>query len=473
MIQMDDYTMSYRLKIEDIFAVVALIIGLILIFIIPPMCSPDENSHYVNAYSLATGRFFPVLDSNGNMGRFLPESIQNFVGLYNNKFLGHLDVKYNFTETYNNFLASEEFTTNPFFTYWNAYVNLVAYIPSGIAMWIYIFLCKLVHGFSLNNMNLLITGRLGNLLFYIFIVYYSIKQTPFKRTIMLIALLPQSIYLASTLSYDTIVIAFSMLLVSRLLELLTNHRQIKTEDIIIFSLCIFFLACVKQVYAAFALCLFAIPLRQFNNKKQYLISIFTVGFTGFVPEIIYKICYQIFVGPENWSYHSVMHEQSKFLIQHLMQFWITIWKTISENLEFYFISFIGNLGQLDYLLPSIVYIVLFLILVIVAVIESSKLELTWIIKILCLFALLASIYLIFAGTYIIWTSHQQGIGYELVDGVTGRYFIPLAPWLCILIANKGLSHNHHFDRLANYASSIFLAMSSTATVFSTLMRYWM
>ena len=464
--------MNAKIKDEQLFAVIAFMAGILLIFLIPPMCSPDENSHYINAYSLARGIFFPTVSSDGYMGRMLPQSLIDFVETYNHKFAGHLDVQYTFAEAHQNLTASESFGNLAFYDYWNADLNLLAYLPSGFAIFLYLQISKLLPSLILSNGNLLLVGRFGNLIFFITAMYFAIKRTPYKKSTLLMALLPMSIALASTLSYDTVVISMTALLFARLSDLLQSDRRVCTADIAVFAVRSFFLFNVKMVYAAFLLCLFAVPIRRFIDRKQYARSIVIVGASGLLPFLLFRVLFRLLVNKKRWYYYSFLHQQSLFLRGHLFSFCLTILHSFRQYASFYFLSFVGDLGQLDYLLPVSLCLLLCFILLLVVIIDYGQKPVGFLLKGANLVALLICLYLTFAGTYIIWTSHEVGIGVNYVSGVQGRYFIPLIPSAGIILANGRLKNKEALTVFRDRISLIFIALSVTYTVMFTFLRYW-
>ena len=64
------------LRPELIFAVMALLAGLVLVFVNGPFQAPDEPAHFLRAYQISEGRFFSerVDDKAGGQ---LPAAIRN------------------------------------------------------------------------------------------------------------------------------------------------------------------------------------------------------------------------------------------------------------------------------------------------------------------------------------------------------------------------------------------------------------
>ena len=63
---------------EKIFLILSLVFGLLFVFITPPFQSPDENSHFLKAYSVSKGKFFPEVQ-NKKLGNYFPKEYLNYI----------------------------------------------------------------------------------------------------------------------------------------------------------------------------------------------------------------------------------------------------------------------------------------------------------------------------------------------------------------------------------------------------------
>ena len=80
----------------------------------------------------------------------------------------------------------------------------------------------------------------------------------------------------------------------------------------------------------------------------------------------------------------------------------------------------------------------------------------------------------FLALYVQWTSHRQGIGIDWVDGVQGRYFIPIAPFIVAAIPSvklKLLTPKYDTGTIANHITCIVGITSAAATFLILLLRY--
>ena len=59
-----------KYNIEKIFVFLALIFGLLYVFILPPFQSVDEGNHFFRTYQISTGRFIPKENSKISLNGF-------------------------------------------------------------------------------------------------------------------------------------------------------------------------------------------------------------------------------------------------------------------------------------------------------------------------------------------------------------------------------------------------------------------
>lgn len=460
-------------NIEEWFVKIALIVGGILVFIIPPMASPDENDHLCNAYAFSDASFFPETQGNSS-GRMLPNCIVDFIKTYNTRFAGQLDQQYNFSEAYANWAIASDFEAYRFKEYWNSQLNLIAYLPSGIGIAFYRILAAVFPFICLSAYNVLMMGRICNLLFYVLIIYYALKWTPvMKGTIFLVSVFPMNIFLASTLSYDTMIIVFTLLLFSRLMNILVSEREISWKDIFVISICACILLNVKTAYAPLLIILFSVGITRFGGVRRYIKCVIFVIAAGLIPFIIFYVGKSIALRDFTWKYTEAMNEQTRVIISAPLQFAEFIVNSFAQYGKFYYLGGLGSLGQQDTNIPEVfLYIFTFIVLFVALVEVSSQNVITFKFKILSLIGIFLTIYAIFAGTYIIWTATRYEIGLDYVEGCQGRYFTPLLIWVAGLFANSKLINKEKVRNLVlklSIGSGIFI---SIITVICVFVRFW-
>ena len=239
---------------------------MLLVFLTPPMAVPDEATHFLNAYAVSKGHFFADM-KDGQIGVEIPRAYGDFINKYESV-AQDFNHRQSFSEYYYDSWLMKDLSEVIFIPA-NRTLNPIGYLISGLGIAIGNVLCM---NFNLPY-NLFLFGRIFNLSFYIFIIYWAIKITPnFKRTMIVAALMPMSIFLAASFSYDAVIIPICFLLFAYLLKLhrLPENTQITNYDIAVILVIAFFIAGVKQAYLPLLLTLFAIPTRRFGSKKDII-----------------------------------------------------------------------------------------------------------------------------------------------------------------------------------------------------------
>ena len=83
-------------KPHKIFIYLSIIFGMILVFLVPPFQSPDEDSHFKKAYVMSKGQIFSTVEDNVN-GFDLPTNMLVTINQYN-EMMGNRDTKVNYSD---------------------------------------------------------------------------------------------------------------------------------------------------------------------------------------------------------------------------------------------------------------------------------------------------------------------------------------------------------------------------------------
>lgn len=458
-----------RFEWGEIFKTRIILFGIILVFLIPPIQAADENVHFLNAYAFSKGDFFPEYEAGTYTGRTFPKDIISYVEIWD----ADEDRRASIEEAMR-YPGPQKINESDekFYPYWASETNMVGYIFSGTGMW----LCKLIFGMigiPVSGYDLLIAGRFCNLLFYGTVVYFAIKITPcYKRTMLALALMPMSIFQSATLSYDAILIPSCFLLFALILQGLYSEEKITSRKLCIMCAISIILFNVKTVYAPLLLGLAFIPKEQFGGKKKYImagISIVGCGLGVFLLNgILSSIYTQGYVNP----YGELYAGQIQHLTHNLIGFIIYIINSIKKYCDFYFISFVGTIGKLDFPFPSIIllYYGIFLLFIMwndsgneKAVKCGHKLLLASVIGLI--------IYISYAALYCTWTAIDPGIGVNWVEGFQGRYLIPIAIYVPVLFSyqrKKRRNRENIMNEIVYYTVTVFPAF----TLLFELLRFW-
>ncbi|MEI6610737.1 MAG: DUF2142 domain-containing protein, partial [Deltaproteobacteria bacterium] len=251
---------------EKIYVVLALIFGLSLVFITPPLQTPDEQDHLNRAYQISELNIFQY-DST------VPASLIKLFDTF-----GRLNFNPLQKTNINEILAQRQVELNPQArTALHARDFIFPYFPQALGM----FIGKM---FSSSPVTLLYMGRIFNLLFAIVIIFFAIRTAPFFKWIFfLLALMPMTLYLCASLSKDAMIISLSFLLIALFLRFAYDQqKKISTKDLVILFIVAFLLATSRSVYAILIGMFLLIPVFRIGSLKKYITIFISLIITVFL-----------------------------------------------------------------------------------------------------------------------------------------------------------------------------------------------
>jgi len=410
-----------KISLEKIFLLVVIPIGIMYMILMPIGTAPDEARHIFRSYEVSLGHLTSDINEEGVGGRELPTRLTEIIFDYEN-------------DTYSSWVdrvQTEDLGTEKQF------------IPFP-NMSLYSFLCYLVQAlgiaitrvFTSNLLLQIYGGRILNFVAIIYIMYFSLKKIPFKHlTFLIMACLPMVFQETASLSADGITIASATLLVSYILYLIYEKKdQLNRTDYIILIGSSLMLAMSKIVYLPLVLLLYGIPKERFKSKKDKIIK--TTAIIGIIS--IINFAWLIYASRYLMEFNINVNskEQLKFILFHPMRYMIIIINTLRQMdyiIYDYPMQLTGTwLGWLDIRLSSLFQLPLLMLLTFSTICENyKKVEIDNKFKILVLFVVLVTIALIFTSIYIQWNSVENWA----VEGIQGRYFIPLLLLIAILCYN--------------------------------------
>ncbi|HPG20585.1 MAG TPA: DUF2142 domain-containing protein, partial [Flexilinea sp.] len=454
--------------------VIAAIVGMLLIFLTPPMAVPDEAAHFINAYAVSKGHFFADVKDD-RIGVEMPKVYVDFINKYGSV-AQDKNHRYSFSDYQSESWQQQDMTEVVFYPA-NRLLNPIGYLISGLGIAFGNIVCL---NFNLPY-NLFLFGRVFNLAFYVLIIYWAIKITPrFKRTMMVTALMPMSIFLAASFSYDAVIIPICFLLFAYVLKLsaFPENTRITNHDIGTISIIAFFLGGIKQAYLPLLLTLFAIPIRRFGSKKRYIGCIFLVLIVALSSFLIPQTLNQSVTKNINQPEKEFENLQKDYIISHQDQIPIIIQNTLKEYPLFYLSGYFGILGWLDTSFPFpflVLFYLIFISIILFDACETGHIPIR--LKAFSFLAVIISIIGMFTKMYISWTSLPwvMGVGADLVAGIQGRYFIPLTLFGCILFSNNWIRNFKllsTLDKFAVYTSRYTILIFPLLTLLIILLRFW-
>ncbi len=438
------------------FVGMCFLIGSIYIFVIPPFAVPDEGSHIVSVYAKSSTLLGKeVLDENGwvigdpDMGIYCGREIYPTASSYIRYMKGALGKTENVTN-------SKCSLKDPL------PVKSVGYIPQILGV-------SLGRIIGMGGEQILLLGRLFALLWYCFIMYCAISIAPIKKMcFFIIGLLPMTIQQIASFSYDSVLLGCCFLLIAYLFKLIFDDKKICVKDILIVSVLALIIGMIKYVYLPILALAILIPKEKFSVKfnKRKVIG-FTTSVLVSIP-IIEKLTVVVQAAEQYGKLRpdGLYQYTIAYVLHNLGDTVLVGIRTILENTSFYIESMIaGPLGWVDIRIPGVIIWGFVILLLISSFFDTKEHMLPQKVMVSCAVITCIISALVLAAMLISYTY----IGSDVINGVQGRYFLPVLPLALCLIQNKNVIVKQSIDKevmLLVYALQLYTIWNITTYVVS-------
>lgn len=260
------------------YAFSAMVLGVMYLAVMPGLSAPDELSHYSTAYRISSNMMledplirpagltavravdYPLEDMNGVKTPLVPDDEESVPEVLGNPVK---QTTYRAAKDWNRRYA---FSTKPVASAIpDVHTTPVFYLPQAIGF-------SLARALGLGTMGLLFLGKFLNLCCYVALTALAVRTTPLgKGWFAAAGLLPMSVSLAASLSYDAGLIGTVFLFTALIFKLAYGAEEIRARDL--FALCALaalFGPC-KLVYAPLILLLWLVPARVFGGGGKKLL----------------------------------------------------------------------------------------------------------------------------------------------------------------------------------------------------------
>jgi uncharacterized membrane protein len=404
----------------DRFLLAWLAIGLVTVlamaFVTPPFQTPDEAQHYFRAYQISEGTL--VADVQGDIsGGELPASLETFAKHFLGPILLHAPRPVNpmpLTQTFAQSGQPLDAGKRDFINFSGlSFYAPLAYSGQAVAM-------AAGRHAGAGPFALFYLARVVNGLCALAVLYCALRLLPFgKELVAFIALLPMPMSLYGSCSPDAMIIStaflFTALVINRMWSDTWGYR-----DTLVSILCATTFCAIKPVYAPILMLGFfgifctsrrtAVVTRQAAVLAMCLIATF-VWLRITAPAMV---AVRTDISVSGQIAH-ILNAPAGYLHIIASSFW---WQ------GFYYRQFVGVLGWLTIPLPLAAY--LLPPIAVVAAWGSEQRVHPYRVALFscyCMAIIAVSTSLLMTALYVTWTP----VGNWLVEGVQGRYFLPLAP----------------------------------------------
>lgn len=295
--------------------------------------------------------------------------------------------------------------------------------------------------------------------FYVFSCYSAIKIAPrLKTVIAFTALLPMSIYQATGITYDSIVIAIVLLIIAFWLKAREVELS-RREWLFVFILSYIIGCCKGGFYTIILFLFFLIPTSLLNGKKRLrcivnllvsCIAIVVTSWKAYLPYIKGMLGIQTNSGiftegvgeaiVENIPGKDEIAYGIMFIVREPLECAKIIINSFMEKADYYIGSLVGyRMAWSDDLIPWFV-ILIFIVLLALGTIQADEMKrknAQLKDRVICVILLMVEV-LAFHLLMLIETP----VGNTVVNGVQGRYFIAWLPVLFIALGTKGYTRDN-------------------------------
>ena len=426
-----------KCKLEYIYLTLGLTFGMVFVLSLPPYTAPDEGTHISTTYAFVS-EFLgedPIFDeanhvisrgTDGDIGGEAQVSLVKFHDLYE-------AVKYPSGDLERDFARGGKLD-----------VPFTCYLPQILGVLLGVLL-------KFSGFWTLYLGKVFAMLFFTICIFFSIKLIPWgKMVIMTVALLPMSMELASSFSYDCVLNALCILFISYTLHLICKKDKVTWKDFLFLGIIICVIAPCKMFYFLIAGMLYLIPKEKYKSKKTYWMMNTGILVAGLAVLIIMRFQFltshvggatpsAIEDATVNYSIATILGD-----IPHSIS---VLFNTAIIKSEFYYNSMWGNqLGSLQVYIPTFVITSFVLVLFTAGVCTTREERVIYEpdakFRLVNLGLSLLMFLGILAALWIGWTP----VTYGVIEGVQGRYFLPFLPMIFLSMRNKTFLLQKNIDR---------------------------
>ncbi len=417
------FVLVKKATIEKCFAVIALVCGIIYLFLGTPYSGYDEAAHMDTAY-----RFSDLMMGNGfetETGGYLRRSGDTMEGFTQGQAgLSQLKVIHDELFSFSSDsrlieVKGRNVSQNPFF-----------YGPAALGI-------TIARLFNLGRVPMIYLARLLNLLYFIGMAYFSIKRAPLGKMIFAaVGLLPMTLSLAASFSYDAFMMGITFLCISYLLALIYEKEKIKTKDLFLFIIFAALMAPAKVIYILILGLIFLIPRERFSNSSKYyrtivmilgfsILSLVIFNFSSVVNIFLPKV--SRYPGTEGLSYYSL-----GYALTHIPYMISIAYNTLIHKLDHYLTYMIGGV----YTQPLSIWLCsAFGVTLLLSALKTEKKPLLISKKHKICYAV---VFLgVFVAAHLAMLTSFTIMGSPVVEGVQGRYLLPVLP-LILLLGRSGI-----------------------------------
>jgi len=456
---------NYLLKKEIIdipkaYFIIACVIYLLYGMIIPFAEPNDELCHWHKIYQISQGELVPQV-TDGLPGTMVTEDVML-------RSPSEKDIRYSDFQT----LFQKKITNTASYylnTFTIAVYSPVGYIPQVLGT-------HFARLFTDNLAAVIYMARLFNIIFSLVILSITLKFLPYGKNIFILLLFsPEAISTFASLSCDAMTTSIIFLFIAYILRILHDKKPLTMKNIAIIGILGFIIALCKLVYFPIFLLILILPLSKILKNKKHAILLGIITILVFIISISWiKLATPALNAVTNkWTLaeNVTVYKydfQTNYMFNNPLECIKLGLNTLDKNMSLYLSEIAGNhlwfAQEINktFLIPFIFWGVMIFILFADKDLSArfNKKQ-----NIITLLIFSATSILIFVSLFIQYTPVYS----ISIDGIQGRYFIPLLPLLMLVlggIKNKLTIKNEFTITKVVFISAIIISYVSLLNIFT-------
>lgn len=454
----------HNLTPATFFVCLAAVTGLLFILITPPFQTPDEPVHFYRAYQISQLNMQPDKNPDASIGGVLPSSLRETVTLTATNPSPKFEpaVKYGLFKSRLALKINENTSRTSYYEFSaTALYSPIAYIPQagGIA------LARLMR---LPPIGMMYMARVANLAVWIALIYLAIKFIPHKKwAVAVVGLIPMAVSQAGSQSTDVMATGVIILLATYIYKLREQKTLITNLQLGLVAVLGVVALLSKQVMIVFLPLVLLLPLSKLGKKKKAIIKLIAAMLIPVVALGAWTLMTKSVDSTSTFTNNQDPAAQIKFVLHSPQSFvnvlWNTHFFTWGDSITK---SFIGTFGWMDAPISDILAVVGYITLFLVFIVKpgyDNNLKPWFTKKEKLALAGLAAAYwgIVNAALYAVYSP----VGFKIIVGLQGRYFLPLLVLLIPLLYSKWLRTSEKAYKLLVTSLSFLLIISSLLTIF--------
>ncbi|MEU1985207.1 DUF2142 domain-containing protein [Nocardia sp. NPDC019395] len=413
------------------FVLLAGIFGLVFAVISPPFWGHDELTQFGRAYQVSQGGLTPteIEDSRGvAYGGEVPASVDALMGFAFDDYTHNPGEPFpDVAEPSTYKRLSDAPITDDRKTIWftnTAAYSAVPYVPNAIGIWF----AEVINADTGTMVRLTRLAGLASYLLVVGFALWSLRAHRIQWLAFTVAVLPIAVFQAGTVTADTLTNALALLVSALVVKaVFLGDRLGRAETFAVMATAILLPLC-KPTYVLLAMLVVLIPAKRMGLtgwRRWITWACAALGAIGFA--VWMKIAAPTGEGtslmrPRHQWYTVDTGEQLTGILTDPFGFLRTFWESILRRDQEWFTEFFGELGFAYINVPATAIVACLLAFAVSIGMAERFADPDFRRTLVVALTMAASVAMIYVTLYMSFTP----VGYYIIDGVQGRYFIPLA-----------------------------------------------